>query len=134
MCRFVVVVVGSVGLLKHREHDNEKTSKGKRVVLEKRGLPCGSSTCSTSTRVDTYPTSRRGKEGKRERGWCSRKEDFHFHVLKDTGTRDTPPGTVVEITRKFNYFLYVLINLFHRQGHLTFCAVCGVCVLYCDKR
>jgi len=35
------------------------------VVLEKRGLPCGSSTCSTSTRVDNIQERGRGKEGKR---------------------------------------------------------------------
>jgi hypothetical protein len=58
--------------------------QGKRVVLEKRGLlPCVLSTCSTGTRV--VEITRKvdniqhpgGIEGKRERGWCSRKEDFH---------------------------------------------------------
>ena len=66
-----------------------------KMVLEKRGLlPCVSSTCSTGTRV--VEITRKvdniqhpgGIEGKRERGWCSRKEDFH--VLKDT--RDTHTG------------------------------------------
>jgi hypothetical protein len=52
-----------------------------KMVLEKRGLlPCVSSTCSTGTRV--VEITRKvdniqhpgGIEGKRERGWCSRKE------------------------------------------------------------
>jgi hypothetical protein len=87
-----------------------RTSNIQGVVLEKRGLPCGSSTCSTSTRVDNiiiiqHPgegkrergkerKSERAKEGKRERGWCSRKEDFHFfhfhfHVSLEFGKIQT---------------------------------------------